>query len=309
MATKKKTNSKPKKSLEKVQKKTVSKKVHKPKVSKKTQDRKKKVLPKNVPTLKLLTDQEIATDFGVKAYKFFDKIIKSVILFGSVEKKKISHNSDIDIILLIDDVSLKWDMELTSWYREELEKLIQANPYTAELHINTVKLSTWWDGLLKGDPVVLNAIRNGHVIIDHAGFVEPLKFLMARGKISGTPEAIYQCLQRAPNHLARSKAAELTSVEGIYWSMVDSAHGALIAAGFFPPSPEHVSKYLTDAFVSKGMLKSKYVNWYKDLYELYKKIDHGEIKSLKGLEVDQWQERAQEFMEVMILLVKKVLED
>ena len=306
MAVKKKADSKAKKVVKKVSTKKVSPKTIK-KVSKK-KEVVKKTLPKNVPTLKLLTDQEIATDFGVKAYKFFDKVIKSVVLFGSVEKKKISHNSDIDLILLIDDVSLNWDMELTSWYREELEKLIKANPYTAELHINTIRLSTWWDGLLKGDPVVLNAIRNGHVIIDHAGFVEPLKFLMARGKISGTPEAIYQCLQRAPGHLARSKAAELSSIEGVYWSMVDSSHGALIAAGFFPPSPEHVSKYLDDAFVSKKLLNSKYIDWYKDIYDLHKKIDHGEISDLKGVEIDMWQKRAEDFMAVMIALVKKIME-
>lgn len=269
----------------------------------------KKLSTKKAPTLKLLTDQEIATDFGVKASKFFDKIVKSIILFGSVEKKKISMNSDIDIILLIDDVSLNWDMELTSWYREELEKLIQANPYPAKLHINTIKLSTWWDGLIKGDPVVLNAIRNGHVIIDYGNFVEPLKFLMARGKISGTPESIYQCLQRAPGHLARSKAAQLSAVEGIYWTMVDSAHGALIAAGFFPPSPEHVSRYLNDAFVSKKMLKQKYVGWYKEIYDLYKKIEHGEVTSLKGIEIDLWQNKAQEFMEKMISLVEKIYEN
>src|SRR5690606_21758623 len=115
-----------------------------------------------------------------------------------------------------------------------------SNPYPVKLHINTIKLSTWWDDLLKGDPVVLNIIRSGFPILDYAGFIEPLKFLMLKGKINGTPEAIYQCIQRAPMHIARSKAAELTAIDGLYWAMVDSAHGALIAAGYFPPSPEHV---------------------------------------------------------------------
>ena len=255
-----------------------------------------------------MTDHEITVDFAAKVYKLFDKIIKSVILFGSVEKKTISHNSDIDIIVLIDDVAINWDLELTAWYREELEKLMKANPYRGNLHINTVKLSTWWEGLLRGDPVVLNAIRHGEVILDHAGFVEPLKFLMAQGKIKGTPEAIYQCLQRAPSHIARSKAAELTAIDGLYWSMVDSAHGALIAAGYFPPSPEHVMIDLKEAFVDRGLLKMKYVLWYKDIFELHKQIDHREIYDLKGIEIDMWQKRAEEFLEVMVALVKKIVE-
>ncbi len=289
-----------------------SKKVKRGKVSK-VGERKKKALKKsskkvNPPkTFKLKTDHEIATDFAVKAYKKFDKIIKSIVLFGSVEKKKVSLGSDLDIIIIIDDVSLNWDQELIAWYREELDKLLQSNPYPAKIHINTIKLSTWWDDLMKGDPVVLNIIRSGFPVLDSAGFIEPLKYLMARGKIKGTPEAIYQALQRAPGHLARSKAAELAAVDGVYWSMVDAAHGALISAGYFPPSPEHVMVDLKEAFVDRGVLKMKYVSWYKDIYYLHKKIDHKEILDLKGVEIDMWQERAEEFMKVMVDLVEKII--
>jgi predicted nucleotidyltransferase/uncharacterized protein (UPF0332 family) len=262
---------------------------------------------KNIKTLKLQTDQEIATDFAVKTYKKFDKIIKSIILFGSVEKKEIKPGSDIDIIVIIDDISLNWDQELIAWYREELGKILQMNPYKGNIHINTIKLSTWWDDLLKGDPVVLNVIRHGFAILDYGGFFEPLKFLLLKGKIKGTPEAVYQCIQRAPGHISRSKAAELAAIDGVYWSMVDAAHAALIAANYFPPSPEHVITDLKEAFVDKGFLKMKYLIWYKDIYYLYKKIDHKEISDLKGVEIDMWQQRAEEFLKVMVNLVEKII--
>lgn len=284
--------------------KSVKKNVSK-KVSEQKSGNKKNV--KEIRTLNLMTDHEIATDFAVKLYKQFEKIIKSVILFGSVEKRTISKDSDIDIIIILDDVSINWTQELIFWYREQLELLIKVNPYQGNLHINTIKLTSWWDDLLKGDPVVLNILRNGQVILDNAGFVEPLKILLAQGKIKGTPEVIYQCLQRAPNHIARSKAAELTAIDGIYWSMVDAAHGALIAAGAFPPSPEHVSIDLKEIFVDKGLLKMKYLIWYKDIFYLHKRIDHKEIFDLKGVEIDMWQKRAEEFLEVMVQLVKKII--
>jgi len=292
----------------KIFKKDVLKKVSpKRNISKKKPSKNKKKNYKNNPTLNLKTDQEIATDFAVKAYKKFDKIIKSVILFGSVEKGDTTLGSDIDIILLIDDVSLNWDQKLIKWYREELDKILQVNPYSAKLHINTIKLSTWWEDLMRGDPVVLNIIRSGFPILDYAGFIEPLKFLLLQGKIKGTPEAIYQCLQRSPIHLSRSKAAELTAIDGIYWSMVDAAHGALIAAGYFPPSPEHVMVDLKEAFVDRGILKMKYVDWYRDVYSLHKKIDHREISVLKGVEVDVWQERAEDFLKEMVSIVEKIV--
>ena len=290
----------------KVTKKT-SKKETNSKVNKKTKNVSKKSVSKNIPTLKLLTDHEIANDFAIKAYKKFENIIKSVVLFGSVEKKKINPKSDIDIVILIDDLSIKWDQELIAWYREELNKLLLANPYSGSLHINTIKLSTWWEGILEGDPVILNVIRNGQVMLDHAGFINPLKHLLVQGKIKGTPEEIYQCLQRSPTHLSRSKAAELSAIEGIYWSMVDAAHGALMAAGFFPTSPEHVMVDLQEAFVDKKLLDKKYVIWYENIFKLHKKIDHREILDLKGEIIDGWQRRAEEFLAVMINLVKKLI--
>ncbi len=268
---------------------------------------KKPGFQKNIPTLQLKKEQDIAADFAAKVFRKFDKIVKSVILFGSTAKQTTVTGSDIDIILLIDDVAVDWDQELIAWYREELEKLIKTNPYQQALHINTVKLSTWWEDLMRGDPVVLNVLRYGESIVDLAGFFDPLKSLLLKGKIRSTPEAIFSALQRAPQHIARSKMSELNSIEGLYWAMVDSAHAALIAANVPPASPEHVPVDLKTTFVDAGKLKMKYVVWYRDLLMLHKKIVHGEVKNLRGVEIDEWQDRTEEFLGIMANLVKDIV--
>jgi len=273
----------------------------------KTTKKKSRINKKNIPTLKIRTESEIAMDFATKVYKKFERSIKSIILFGSTVKKTAVAGSDIDIIIILDDVSITWDQELIVWYREELSKILKANPYQKSLHINTIKLSTWWEDLMKGDPVIINVLRYGEAMIDMAGFFEPLKFLLIRGKIKSTPEAIYNCLQRAPIHIARSKSSELNSIEGLYWAMVDSAHAALIAAKVSPPSPEHVPAELKENFVDQGKLKMKYALWYRDLLILHKKIAHGEIKDLKGVEIDDWQEKTEEFLKVMTALIKDII--
>ncbi len=277
------------------------------KSSKKSKKKQTQIDKKNIPTLRLKRETDIAMDFAVKAYKKFDKMIKSIILFGSTTKQTAVAGSDIDIIIVIDDVSINWDQELIAWYRTELDKILRGNPYQKSLHINTIKLSTWWEDLIRGDPVILNIIRYGEAMIDMAGFFEPLKFLLIKGKIKSTPEAIYNCLQRAPAHIARSKASELNSIEGLYWAMVDSAHAALIAANTSPDSPEHIPVDLKENFVNTGKLKMKYVVWYRDLLMLHKKIVHGGIKDLKGVEIDEWQEKTEEFLDVMARLVKDIV--
>lgn len=279
----------------------------KKKISKRKTKVKKKVVKRKVPSLQLKSESDIAMDFAVKTYKKFDKMIKSIILFGSTAKKTRTVGSDIDIVIIIDDATIKWDQELIAWYREELDKVLKLNPYQGELHINTIKLSTWWQDLMRGDPVILNILRNGEAMIDFAGFFEPLQFLLNQGKIKSTPEAVYNCLQRAPMHIARSKASELNSIEGLYWAMVDSAHAVLISANLSPPSPEEIPMILRNNFVSNGKLKMKYVVWFRDLLMLHKSIVHGQIRDLKGVEIDTWQERTEEFLKIMAELVNQII--
>ena len=266
----------------------------------------KKANPKNFPTLNMASESEIAMDFAKKVYERFDKLIKSVVLFGSTVKRTTSSGSDLDIIIIVDDASVQFDAELTAWYREELGKIIAANPYKKELHINTVKLTTWWQDLMRGDPVVINILRYGEEVID-VGLFRPLKILLQEGKIKSTPEAIYTSLQRAPIHLANSKRAQISAVEGIYWAMVDASQALLIAAGVSPPSPEHIPQLLSETFVSKRMLEQKYVDWYLEVFNLYKGIMHGAVLEVKGKQVDDLQEKARNFIGKVAGLISDII--
>lgn len=151
---------------------------------------------KDFPTLKLIDEKEIAMDFAAKAYKKFDKIIKSIVLFGSQTKNTAVSGSDIDIIIIVDDAAIQWDQELTAWYREELGKLIRSNPYKKELHINSVKLTTWWQDLTHGDPVVINILRFGEPMIDFGGVFCPIKDSASAGKNQLNTRSNLHCLAK-----------------------------------------------------------------------------------------------------------------
>ncbi|MBU2616098.1 MAG: hypothetical protein KKC19_03265, partial [Nanoarchaeota archaeon] len=75
-----------------------------------------------------------------------------------------------------------------------------------------------------------------------------------------------------------------------------------------PASPEHVPADLKENFVNAGKLDMKYVIWYRDLLVLHKSIAHGEVKDLKGVEIDAWQKRAEDFLMVMAKLVDDLIE-
>lgn len=270
----------------------------------------KKVTVRKTPARRFnpMDDMDIAMDFASKIHKKFDAMIKASILFGSQAKHETSQDSDIDIIIIIDDASISWDLELIAWYREELARLIAAQEYSTRLHINTLKLTTWWNDLMHGDPVILNILRYGQTLVDIGGFFKPLKSLLLQGKIHSTPEAVHAALQRAPTHLARSKMAELGAIEGVYWTMVDSAQAALITLGKLPPSPEHITEMIKQYFTDTGMMKAEYVKWYREIFSLHKEIAHGRKREVKGAEIDLWQFRAEKFMMQMTSIIDKLIE-
>ena len=61
----------------------------------------KKLSAKNIPTLNLKTERDIAMDFATKIYQRFNKIVKSIILYGSAAKKTKQRGSDIDVMVII----------------------------------------------------------------------------------------------------------------------------------------------------------------------------------------------------------------
>lgn len=267
-----------------------------------------KAKPEKKNYSKFRTDKDIAMDFATKVQRKFDHLVKATVLFGSQVSGDVKPGSDIDIIIILDDAAINWDMELTAWYREELGKLIAEQNYSKDLHINTIRLTTWWRDLLHGDPVVLNIVRQGQVLIDIGGFFNPIKALMVQGKIHSTPEAVYASLQRSPYHLTRSKMSMLSAVEGVYWCMVEAAQAALITLGKLPPSPEHITRMLHESFVETGVLKSDFVKWYHNIFILHKQITHGEVRVVKAQEIESWQEKAEIFMKKMVEIIDRLIE-
>ena len=264
---------------------------------------------KKSSTNKFVTERDLALDFAERAYKEFDQMIKSIVLFGSSAKKISTPSSDIDIILIIDDVSIRWDQELIAHYRQKIGEITREGNYRKSLHITTVKLSTWWEDLMRGDPVVINILRYGDPLIDYGGFFVPMQVLLRDGKIRSTPESIYTLLQRAPTHLARARGALLAAADGLYWTVVDSAHAALIAKGVMPPSPEHIPDILDETFVKTKMLNKKYLSTYIELHDLAKDVVHGKILEISGERIEELLSEAEDFLNEMAKLVDKSVEN
>jgi uncharacterized protein (UPF0332 family) len=99
--------------------------------------------------------------------------------------------------------------------------------------------------------------------------------------------------------MIRATGRLLGAVTDYYWAMIDSAHAALMKHNQVPPSPEFIERLLTSTFVNKGLLKGKYINYYRELWQTAKAIVHGEITRVGGSDYDRYRAMAEEFEKEM----------
>jgi len=236
------------------------------------------------------------------AYKFAEEIekelggfIKAIVIFGSTARGiKKAKEGDIDILVVIDDLSINLTPDVVEAYRIIVKKSIVK--ISTRLHIISLRFTSFWEYIRAGDPIGINILRDGVAIVD-TGFFDPLQALLKRGRIRPTQESIWTYFVRAPNTLHNSKWHIIQATLDLYWAVIDSAHAALMKLGEIPPTPEHVSDLLEEKMVKKGLLEHKYSTIMKNFYKLMKMVTYREIKEIKGDEFDRYYKEADDFVQ------------
>lgn len=259
--------------------------------------------PKNIEHF-YIKDIELARKFASKIYKEFGTFIKGIILFGSSTKAPSSLKKDIDILIILDDITVKFSRELVETYRIITEKCI-ADVDPDRLHVQSMKFTQFWEYARVGDPVAINIIRSGVALVD-TGFFDPLQALLDQGRIRPSEESIYTYFTMAPASLHRSKQHLLTATVDLYWAAVDAAHAALMKIGEVPPTPEHVADLLERKLVAKKHISRKYADIMRKLYIIYKKIVHRDIKEISGKQYDEYKKQAEFFVDGIKKRIEKI---
>ena len=241
-------------------------------------------------------DVDTAHKFANEIYKEMGALIRAVVIFGSAARKKVTSKSDIDVLVIIDDLTISLSPEVVNAYRVIVNKTIVK--VSTRLHITTLRFTSFWDYIRNGDPIGINILRDGVALID-SGFFDPLQALLKKGKIRPTSESIWTYYIRAPNTLHNSRWHLLQATIDLYWAVIDAAHAVLMKHGEIPPTPEHVADLLEQKLVKKRLLEKKYVTTMRNFYKIMKMITHREIKEIKGEEYEHYYKTAEDFVNRM----------
>lgn len=230
----------------------------------------------------------IAREFSKELILEMKDLVKSIVLFGSNLNDTLNKDSDIDLMIVLDNVSVYVTPELREAYR-----IITSNLNTTvgkdKLHIMTVNFSDLWDMARKGDPVLINILRHGLPLFDR-NIVEPMQYLLEVGKIKPTKESIYNYVARSTTLLDETKKHLEESLLDLYYCVIDITHATLMSQKITPPSPKEMPEIYSKTF--KGKTIGKYSKDIKEFYTMAKDIEYKRSKNINGEYYDKMKEKA-----------------
>ena len=245
---------------------------------------------------------DIAQKFAEGINKEMGQFIKAIVLFGSSARRSSTPQSDIDVLVLIDDLSIIVTNDVSDAYRMIIQKVISKT--SKRLHIVTLRLTAFWEYMKNGDPIGINILRDG-ISLSDTGFFDPLQLLLKKGRIRPTKESIWTYYVKAPATLNNARWHIMQAVIDLYWAVIDAAHAALMSQGSVPPTPEHVSDMLDEVLVNPGILEKKYSQTMKSFYARAKSIMHRETTEIKGADFDKYLQEANEFVDRMKIFIDR----
>ena len=260
-----------------------------------------KKVRKNIPYV-AKEDLDISREFAKRVYKEFGTFISGLMLFGSSTQGQKKPKSDIDILIIIDDVHVYLSKEILETYKIIVERAILN--ISTKIHVQSMKLTSFWEYTRAGDPVAINMLRTGIALID-TGFLEPLQHLLEEGRIRPSKESVFTYFQLSYDSLSKANTSSLNSIIELYWAAINASHSALMSLNIIPPSPQFVPNYLNEHLIKNKLLDKKYVSVMEDIYILAKRIMHREVKEISGKEYDKHHKDVTDFVAVMRKIIEK----
>jgi len=247
-----------------------------------------------------------AQEFSDKLNEKLGDKVKVVAVWGSVAKGEHGHDSDIDTLVILDDTKLKKDVpddakkkiqkKVTDLAKETDDRItIQYFPFLTE----------FWDSLRKGEPLAIEAVRNGEAIYD-TGIFMPAKRLLERGKISGTQESVKKRLKLgAAGYKKAEKTMKSSLPHKLEQAMANAGQAPIMLSGANPPPKEKVGEKLREMFVEQDMLEEEYIEIAEELHD-FGNLGEKNPKEVTGEKLDEMMEKCDDFVRRMHKLVSQM---
>ena len=242
----------------------------------------------------MLAAIKIAEIHKTMVLKKFEKYIVSYVLAGSLVQGRATHESDIDVFIVIDDTDVKkmTRAELKDKLRAIIIGMgIDAGNMTGiknKLNIQVYIMTDFWDNIKEANPIIFTFLRDGIPFYDRGIFM-PWKQLLKMGKVKPSPEAIDMYKSTGDQMLQRMKfKMNEVAMEDSFWATFTPSQAAIMLYGLPPPTPKETPELMREVFVKKEkLLEEEYVKMLEKILKVRKDMEHFVKKDVTGVELDE----------------------
>ena len=240
-------------------------------------------------------------DFCASILRIYKSLVKSIWMLSPEEACE-----GIVIVIIFDDTKQLNHVTIGSVRLRAIElETENYKKFGISIHTSFYLLSDYWDMIKHGAPTTFCEIREGIPLYDPSGFFVPLKKLLSQGKIPGTKEAIHDLISRAPSRVRHiENSSKVRVLEHLFNAVVEASQAPLIIVGVAPPIPKNLAEALQIHFVNKDLLEPEYAKYAQEIFEYWKKFEHGESK-IHWADIDDFAEKTTR----LIVRMQRLMED
>lgn len=239
-------------------------------------------------------NDQLVIEFVNKLIENLDGLIKAIIWFGSTVKDE-NKDTDIDLLVIVDDIYAMTTNTTVSYYFDTLNKLLSDEKYK-KFHITTLTLTKFWEMVKDGDPLILDILRKGVPMIDPAGIFSSFKKMLEMGMIKTSPEYLDRMNRNIENYMNFIDYYLIKAFESLYNAVVLTAQYFMSKNNIDVYSPEDILIKFNE-IKNKYKIPKKTIEYYREVYSYMKKIMHKEIDKVDLLTLKDFIERFPEYRE------------
>lgn len=255
-------------------------------------------------------DANSIRSYFLRVLSLFRRYIKSIVVFGSSKTKTgISSTSDIDVAFIVDDTDIQ-KFTLEQLKDRLFTKMAEiARDFSDKIHAQAYPLSEFWASIIKPNPVILTLLRDGVAVYD-TGYFVPIQMLYRTGNIIPTKDSIDANIENAEGLILLADNVLTSKLTlDLYNAVVAAGQALLMEYGYLPSVPKEVPKDLMTVAVDKEKVLTKEdVDKIDEVVKWFKKIDHGELKSVTGDEYAKKQRITKEVVDKILGIIEKIRE-
>ena len=224
--------------------------------------------------------------------------ISLIYIYGSFVrqlKEKEQGFEDIDILVVADDfVCTEKDICLIEDSMEQINKNKKI-----KLHFQPVKiLSSWWKGVINGEPWILTSLKYSYVLYDKNKIIQELINLIKLEKTYNKEEKAEELMESSNSFELENRRLLLESIKILSDIATESAQIFLLINNKFILDKEKIAKELENTTLKN------YSGIYKEIIDLDSKMERGFLSEFTAKNLDYYLFEIEKF----ISQVEKVLE-